>query len=311
MNEKTKMNHDQFAEQLREMIGEQSSRDPVLVEEGKARFLTQAKLIQKSTVTQIPPQRHSKWNLSRLKEVKMGTIITLIVLLGLVLSGTTAVQASQNDLPGDPLYQVKLISEGVRLDLTMDPEEKMNLDLSFALRRVDEIEEMIELGLEPPEMSYARLENSLMHAVGQAALLEDDLPGALLRIRQTLQERIREVESETENPLQTRLRTTLQTRLSWLDEGIADPERFINEARIGWETAPNRGEASGPQTGIDEDEEKPGFEARPTEIPGMGPGVPTQTPGYLIPGGPGYGTGETGGQIPGEGNGNGNNSNKP
>ena len=122
----------------------------------------------------------------------MGTLITIVVILGLALGGTSAVYAAQDDLPGEPLYQVKLLSEEARLDLAADPEKKMDLDLQFALRRLDEIEEMIEAGLEPPDMSFARLENQLMHAVGQATLLdEEEVPGALLRIRQTLQERVR------------------------------------------------------------------------------------------------------------------------
>ncbi len=321
----TKLKNDRdelFVRNLRAHLDDQTEREPSAVSEGKAKFLAQAKLFQSSPVTQVPAQRHSKWNLIHLKEVKMGTLITIVVILGLALGGTSVVYAAQDDLPGEPLYQVKLLSEGARLDLASDPEKKMDLDLQFALRRLDEIEEMIEAGLVPPDMSFARLENQLMHAVGQATLLdEEEVPGALLRIRQTLQERVRLQESELETPDQTRLRTLLQERLGWLNEGIADPERFTNEARIGWEAAPNQGEVSGPQTGIEGDEDWPGNQAQPTEIPGMGPGNATQSPwygtpepGYLTPG-PGYQTPEPGGQTPGEGNGNtngdGNNGKKP
>lgn len=301
MFKKTSKLDENFVEQMRELLEQQPARKPAAVKQGKARFLAQASTIQKSPVTQTPIQRHSKWIFSTLKEVKMGTLVTILVIVGLALGGTSAVYAAQDDLPGDPLYQVKLISEGARLELTADPEKKMDLDLQFALRRLDEIEKLIEAGEEPPEMSFARLENQLMHAVGQATLLdEEEVPGALLRIRMTIQERIRVSESELETPLQTRLRTLLQTRLSWLDEGIVDPERFTNEARNGWDTETTE------EPGTIPDEEKPG-QGYQTPGPGYktpGPGHKTPSlgqqtpePGYQTPG-PGYQTPGPGNQIP-------------
>ena len=296
-------------QRLHDNLDEQPQRDTSAVSEGKARFLAQAKMIQNSPVTHTPTQRHREWNLSHLKELKMGTLITIVVILGLALGGTSAVNAAQDELPGDLLYQVKLVSEGVRLDLTTDPEKKMDLDLQFALRRLDEIEAMIEAGLVPPEMSYARLENQLMHAIGQATLLDEEaVPGALLRIRQTIQERIRLQDSELENPLQTRLRTLLQTRLSWLEEGIVDPERFTNEYRVGWETTATEE----PGTITPNEKPGPGYKTPGPGYKTPGPGYQTPGPGYQTPGpgyqtpGPGYQTPEPGGETPGEGSGNSN-----
>ena len=274
---------EKFMDTMKGLLDALPARDPATVEEGKARFLAQARLMQQSPVTPTIPQRHNKWNFSKLKEAKMGTVITIIVIFGLALGGSSAVYAAQDDLPDDLLYPVKLLSEGIRLNLTSDPQKKSDLDLQFALKRLDEIEEMIELGLEPPDRSYARLENQLMHAVGQATLLdEEEVPGTLLRIRETLQERLRSADSELDSPSYDRLRTTLQTRLSWLDAVVADPLRFTYEARKGWE---------------------PTLTVEPgtiTETVMPGEGYKTPGPGYKTPG-PGYKTPAIGDQTPAPG----------
>lgn len=279
-------------------------REASNVTEGKARFLAQAKMIQRSPVPVAVPERHSMWSLKQIMEVKMGTIVTILVVIGMILGGVGGtVAAAQNDVPGEALYQIKLMSEGLKQDLTADPEKKMELDLQFAMRRLDEIKQLIDIGEEPPYLSYARFENLLRHAVGQAALLEtEEGEKALLRIREMLQVRVQQIELGAEEPVQQQTRTLLQQRIQWLDEGLLDPERFLNEARIGWETAPNMGEISGPQNGGVTDENRPGNQGQPEEIPGAGPGNATQVPGD------GNGSGQNNGGSNG-GNGEGSNGN--
>lgn len=270
-----------FVQKIKAELNQIPERDPESISVGKARFLAQAKMIQRSPVSNEVPARHNNWNLKKIKELKMGTLVTILVVIGMVLGGVGGtVAASADDLPGQALYQVKLISEGLRLDLAGDPLKKMELDLQFAMRRLDEIKQLKEDGIEPPYMSYARFENLLMHAIGQVALLEnDEAEKALLRIREMLQSRFQLLEGDVETPVQEQLRTMLQERINWLDEGLTDPVRFLNEARIGWEDAPNQGEISGPQNGGVTDENRPGNEGQPEEIPGSGPGNPTQEPG--------------------------------
>ena len=270
-----------FITKIKTELEQIPEREASKVTEGKARFLAQAKMIKRSPVPVAVPERRSMWNLKQIKEANMGTIVTILVVIGLFLGGVGGtVAAAQNDLPGQALYQVKLLSEGLKQDLTIDPQKKVELDLQFAMRRLDEIKELIDAGIEPPYMSYARFENLLSHAVGQAALLEkEDGEKALLRIREMLHIRAQQIDQGTEDAVQQQTRTLLQQRIQWLDEGLIDPERFLNEARIGWETAPNQGEISGPQNSGVTDENPPDNQGQPEEMPGTGPGNATQDPG--------------------------------
>lgn len=65
------------------------------------------------------------------------------LLIILLLMGTTgATFASQNALPGNALYPVKLATEKVRLTIAADPTEKTRLHLAFASRRLQELQEI-------------------------------------------------------------------------------------------------------------------------------------------------------------------------
>ena len=155
-----------------EILNQYPPRDPMMADARKSKFLAQAKMIKKSSVTNAPEKRHSKWNSLFTKERKMGTLLTILITLGLVFGGSTAtVYASQSAVPEEFLYPVKTLTEDIRLDLSSDPDTTMELALEFALRRVDEINEMKEAGLLPPDAVYARLENQLNLAIGQALSL--------------------------------------------------------------------------------------------------------------------------------------------
>lgn len=80
----------------------------------------------------------------------MPIIIAIILALG-ISSGT--VIASQNDLPDEPLYQVKLWSEKVAETLAPGVENKVELAELFAERRGEEIQELLERG---PKQGEAR-----------------------------------------------------------------------------------------------------------------------------------------------------------
>jgi hypothetical protein len=65
--------------------------------------------------------------------------ISIVVLT----SGIFTVSAAQDTLPGDTLYNVKLVSEKVQKALTPSEEEKAKLDITFAGKRIDELEQII------------------------------------------------------------------------------------------------------------------------------------------------------------------------
>ncbi len=73
----------------------------------------------------------------------LATVIGVAIVL---LAGGATVAAAGNSLPGEPLYQVKLTTESVRLALTPSDLGKAALNASFADERVDEIIRMAEKG---------------------------------------------------------------------------------------------------------------------------------------------------------------------
>jgi len=63
----------------------------------------------------------------------------------IVILGTSGVAfASQNSLPGNTLYPVKLLTEDIRSSLAISPEAKAKLQTDFAARRVAEVKTMLE-----------------------------------------------------------------------------------------------------------------------------------------------------------------------
>jgi hypothetical protein len=73
----------------------------------------------------------------------LATIITVVVVL---LAGGSTVAVASNSLPGEPLYQVKLATEAVRLTLTPTAMGKAELYVKLADNRVAEIIEMVDKG---------------------------------------------------------------------------------------------------------------------------------------------------------------------
>jgi hypothetical protein len=308
-----------FIKKLKAELDNIPERDNEKITAGKARFLAQAKLIQRSPVSVEVPERHNKWSPNGRKEKKMSAITTILAICIMVFGGLTGtVAASQNDLPGEPLYRVKLITEQTRIGLTLDPQKKIDLELKFAAQRFAEIQELKEAGIEPPYASYARLENHIADAFDEAAKLEEPLlTRTLLRIRDRLQTCLDQVDPNNE-PLQTRLRTMLQERINWLDEGIEEPERFLNQAHSGWEKTATFEEENQYQYQNQEqyryEETKEPGSGNQTEEPGNNqtpaPGYQTPGPGYQTPGpgnstpGSGYQTPGPGYQTPGSGKGN-------
>lgn len=64
--------------------------------------------------------------------------VLLIVVMLVGLSATQIITASVEALPGDPLYQVKLITEQVQLTLARDPAARAEIEALIGARRVQE-----------------------------------------------------------------------------------------------------------------------------------------------------------------------------
>jgi len=78
----------------------------------------------------------------------------LLILLSVVFGGTLGtVRATENSVPGSPLYPVKLQVEDLRTARVEEPMERVERALNGAERRLEEAEKLAERGLAiPPEL---------------------------------------------------------------------------------------------------------------------------------------------------------------
>jgi hypothetical protein len=71
-------------------------------------------------------------------------MVSLVIILVFVFGVWTAsVSATKKSLPGDLFYNIKLTTERVQVNLTLNDEKRANLEIAFAQRRLDEIEKII------------------------------------------------------------------------------------------------------------------------------------------------------------------------
>lgn len=159
------------------------------------------------------------------------TLATIFTVIALALGGTGAtVYAAQGSLPGEALYGLKTQSEDLRLSWVDNETDQIELALQFANRRMEEIQAMLAKNQTPPDSLMQRLQTQLDTALQLAAGLDDDqLEPALARIRQTLEQQERILAQLQENAgapddaLLLQIRDQIQLRLSWVEEGQADP----------------------------------------------------------------------------------------
>jgi hypothetical protein len=177
-------------------------RDPQLAGRSRAAYLAEVKGLSKEpynrmAVSIIPFKRLNDWINSipilipRKDRSPMFTVFsTIMVVAALMLGGAGAtVYASQGSLPDQPLYQVKTISEEFRLGVTGDPQQQIQLNLSFANRRMQELAAMQQKGQAAPEELATRLQLELNQALQISAGMEDaPMQQALLQIRSAIRQ---------------------------------------------------------------------------------------------------------------------------
>ena len=120
-------------------------------------------------------------------------MMAIVIAMVVFFSGTgLTVFASQNSLPNQSLYQLKLISEDVIISLAGSPQIQIAHSLNFADRRLEEISALMNRGETIPEFIVDRMQNELNLAITLAASLGDhqmlqELDQIHLRIQTQLQ----------------------------------------------------------------------------------------------------------------------------
>jgi hypothetical protein len=287
-------------------------RDPNAAIRGRNLFISEAKRLERA-VSQSRAKRHTGWSNSlqinqRKGRFAMISIITsIIVALSLLLGGTGIVQAAQTSLPNDPLYPVKLWSEDLAIDMTTDPQNLVDLYLSFAERRIEELAGLNQSGSIVEDPVIARWLMEIERSLEIAAGLEDSaLEPAFLKIRDQLRiqdqimQQLQSMATEQSEPLLTRTRQLLQERLMLMENGLQDPLQLRDQIRLHVQiqeqvNQPDNAQ-SGPMYG-----EGNGNGASENTPPEAGTGGNSygqeSTPGPNPEGGSGYGQGQNSGQL--------------
>jgi hypothetical protein len=130
---------------LREVAG-LTALPPVFMPAGAVDVLEQRLLGRAAKVKAAIPQKRratggSSWLcLSRGRRL-WPAVLSLV--LALVIASTWTVSASADSLPGETLYPLKLVTEKARLAVTFRDEARVQLHMSFADRRLDEMQSLV------------------------------------------------------------------------------------------------------------------------------------------------------------------------
>lgn len=265
-----------------EQIKEVPPRNPQVAARARARFLAEA-------VAASEARRQRGWNfIFRKQQFAMNVVVTLLVIAGLFIGGGTTVKAAQDDLPNEPLYAIKTLSEDVSLQFQKDPEAKVERLMELAQTRVQEMDRLIASGQTPPDQVRVRLEQHLEQTLAVSSNMDDAaLTRALPQLRDQLQQRDRDMQrlqahaAQNAQPILNRTRTMLQTQLAVVGDGLQDHEMFRSAVRNGLsyeqtQTPPALASSTPPTP-----PEKPGSQATPPQPgnPENGTGVgPTTDP---------------------------------
>jgi hypothetical protein len=268
---------------------------------GREKFLAQARSLSK-TVSKTSDLRHRGWidlirYLIHNKEYSPMTltVTSIVLVLSLLMGGAgVTVYAAQDSLPSQALYEVKTLSEDVATYLPISDAEKIELELNYASRRVNEINRMAMLDLDPPESVITRLEKHLDQVISLALnTREKDMMRMLLKIRERLVDQEKTLRQTLQSgPAIERAREAIQTRLQWAEFGLNDPGKFREQARLQnrYSQPPESSGGYGPGPGTNPDRESgddgygPGPHMMGTPTPGNGDGPgpekDEEPPGY-------------------------------
>jgi hypothetical protein len=197
-------------------------RDPAAALKSLSSIQTAAQSIKRPVPFREDTRLKDRQNLGKaILPIKKRVSMKTIGIIGLVLAltfggGVTTVQASQDSLPNELLYPVKLLSEDVKLSLAKDPLRDLELLMGFTEERAEEIAAVVESGEELSDSVLDRLDLHYQMALQYAASLTDaelmmvlQQMGEHLETQQQLLQQV-QIRSENQNQLNQQLQESLQ-----------------------------------------------------------------------------------------------------
>ena len=242
---------------------------------GRAQFLDQA-------VSASATLRHNGWiSKFRKEHFAMNTIISTLLILGLLFGGGATVNAAQDDLPNEPLYRLKLWSEDLSLQFQNNDEAKVDRLMELTQLRVQEMIQLAETGEVIPDQVKLRLEQHIQQTLQICSTMDDaTLERTLLQIHDRLQQHDRDLEqlqlhTQDQTQLLTQTRTMLRERLQLVEDGLTNHEAFRNGVQNGFQYGQDEDLASPVQNGNGQQDGQPTLEPNG---PNTDPGGPNLEP---------------------------------
>lgn len=177
----------------------------------------------------------------------------LVAVLGLGAAGGGVALASEDSLPGQVLYPVKLVVEDLRIAMGSSSEAKAEQSLSFLDSRLGEIEALNKQQSGIPEGVVARMTQQMEQTLTRIAdSRPDDVPALLarfqeqLRLQQETLEGLKAGGPDSGQPgLEEALEATHRLR-RMVDSAQDDPTEFQKQHKQGQDQSPDpQGEPGG------------------------------------------------------------------
>lgn len=269
-------------------------RNPALAQDARQRFLEEAARLRPEAAQAVSPtrkSRHIEWihlNFLKKENVRMSTLVTILVVVSLALGGTGAtVFAAQSSLPGDALYGVKVAGEAVEAGFTVREQSRLQLALRLSDARIDEMAGLAKAGKDISEDLVERWQFQVERTLGLCEGMTDmELEGALVQVREHLRSQDGVMAGlKTQERLRDRVREMIHDRLVEVEAGLGDPQEFRNRhqndqqgegGQNPWTTGtPTPGSSDGPGYCVNctpEGGKNPWTTGTPTPGSGYGPG---------------------------------------
>ena len=266
------MNNHEINPKLKKMLESLQDvpiRDLQASHTGREDYMAQVKSLNPRRSASRKSARQGK-PLGRRAWVTRFAAITAVIVVALSSLGGT-IYAAQAAQPDDLLYGVKTLTEEIQVTLESDPEEKLDLYISFANRRLQEIQAQMAAGEEVSDKALALLEKHTQKALEQTAKMESQgMEKALRQIENNLQKQIQIMtEHGKEHPQGgppglLKAQEKVQERLELVESGIKDPNIF--REKMGKDKPHKQG------NGVQDGRGNPDGGQSGTENPGNSPG---------------------------------------
>lgn len=208
---------------------------------------------------------------------RLGVIAAVLLVALSSLGGT--VYAAQAAQPDDLLYGVKTLTEEIQVGLESDPGDKLDLYVSFANRRLQEIQAQMAAGEEVSQKALDLLEKHTQRMLEQAAKLEGQgVEKALRQIETNLQQQNQLMAEAGKDhpqggaPGLLKAQEKIRERMELVENGLTEPQGFQDQIRNSQSDQPGGEKGNGKPDAPGKPDDNPG-KPEDMELPGNGNGI--------------------------------------